>query len=271
MKQTVTPPMAKEWLETAEPNYRKLQKYRVKTLTRSMSHGYWKYNGESIKFNSNGRLVDGQHRLTAVVESGVSIVTEVIHGIDDVDEIDTGKPRHAGDVLGSHGFINSNNLAAAARMLLDMRFNCLFRSSSYPKADYLMILKECPSLIDSVSHGCGRNRRCGLTQTTYSFYHYCFTRADSDGAASFFDQLATGENLRLGNPVYTLREFLNGQFMKQSHQRATKEYICAAVVKSWNAYASNKELKLIRYRKFLKDAAEAFPAIIGFETYTPEA
>ena len=268
MKLKVTPDMAKAWIEKADENYRRLQKTRVTSLARAMASGNWKYNGESIKFNSAGQLVDGQHRLSAVVQSGVSIETEVVEGVDHVDEIDTGKPRTAGDVLHRHGYINANNLAAAAKMLLDFKEGCMFTTTTRPKSAFLAIVRECPGLVNSVSHGCTTSRRAGLRQTVYSFSHYAFGRSDASERDDFFELLATGEDLQKGHPVLTLREFLVSQVMKPSHMRVSQEYLCAAIIKAWNCYLADIEMSFVRYSKF--KGKEKFPTISGFEFYTPE-
>ena len=47
-----------------------------------MQNGEWKLNGKSICFDWNGRLLNGQHRLSAVVRSGVPLTTLVVRGLD---------------------------------------------------------------------------------------------------------------------------------------------------------------------------------------------
>lgn len=47
-----------------------------------MQDGKWKLNGKTICFDRTGRLLNGQHRLSAVVRSGVSLTTVVVRGLD---------------------------------------------------------------------------------------------------------------------------------------------------------------------------------------------
>ncbi len=44
----------------------------------AMKSGEWKYNGESIKVCTDGSLLDGQHRLEACIESGVTFDTLLV-------------------------------------------------------------------------------------------------------------------------------------------------------------------------------------------------
>lgn len=66
-----------------------------------MAQKAWKMNGEAIKFSNTGRLLDGQHRLLACVESGCSVRTLVIRGLpeDTQETMDAGKSRTMANVL----------------------------------------------------------------------------------------------------------------------------------------------------------------------------
>lgn len=95
---TVTPEMAAKWLESNTHN-RKLLKTRVQGLARAMTQGDWRLNGDAIRFYEDGRVADGQHRLSACVKSGVSFQTIVIDGLkEDVSPtIDKGATRTTAD------------------------------------------------------------------------------------------------------------------------------------------------------------------------------
>lgn len=67
----VTPQMAQEWLATNAKNNRDLSKVTVKRYANDMVKGQWMVTGEAIKFDRTGRLIDGQHRLQALIESKV--------------------------------------------------------------------------------------------------------------------------------------------------------------------------------------------------------
>ncbi len=75
---------AKELLENNDHN-RKVTTSRVQEYAKEMTNGLWLYNGESIIVSVSGRLLDGQHRLLAIVESGVEIEMELVEGVPDSD------------------------------------------------------------------------------------------------------------------------------------------------------------------------------------------
>lgn len=77
----VTPEIAERWLKNNGKN-RKLSIVHAKKLAAVMAAGKWSLNGQTISFDDQGRLLDGQHRLTAIVLSGVpvdmAVATEVV-------------------------------------------------------------------------------------------------------------------------------------------------------------------------------------------------
>jgi hypothetical protein len=78
---TVTPKLAGEWMESNEKN-RHIRDRLVVKYARDMSAGNWSLTGEAIKFDTEGCLVDGQHRLLAVILSGVSLQMLVVCGVE---------------------------------------------------------------------------------------------------------------------------------------------------------------------------------------------
>lgn len=96
----VTPELAKEMLNHNTHN-RKIRKNRVDALVNEMKSGRFYENGESIVFDENGTLRDGQHRLMAVVESGKSYHFNVVYGVptENANLYDVGVKRTAMDSI----------------------------------------------------------------------------------------------------------------------------------------------------------------------------
>ena len=70
-----------------------------------IKRGQWELNGETIKFDTSGTLLDGQHRLSAVILAGMPIKSYVIRDLPRkvFDTLDTGKGRTGADVLSLRG------------------------------------------------------------------------------------------------------------------------------------------------------------------------
>ena len=102
--QTITPARAAELLEANTTN-RPLSRPVVRSFAEAMRRGEWMVTHQGIAFDVNGVLVDGQHRLAAIIEADrpveLTVFTEVGEGTFDV--LDTGKRRTAADVLAIEG------------------------------------------------------------------------------------------------------------------------------------------------------------------------
>lgn len=103
--ESITPDMAREFLEKNSQKQRKVNARSVKSYADQMRKGLWYGdNGESIKFSHSG-LIDGQHRLLGVIEYGKPVVMMVMRGLPDehILAMDMGKKRNLSDILKIHG------------------------------------------------------------------------------------------------------------------------------------------------------------------------
>ena len=118
----ITPTMAENWLENANVSNRKISDAHVNHLARDMKEGRWVQTHEGIAFDPNGTLLDGQHRLWAIIEADKTIAMNVWFNVppEALLAIDSGKPRSMVDILrlGRHASqVNRNELAILRAML----------------------------------------------------------------------------------------------------------------------------------------------------------
>lgn len=121
-KVMMTPKWASEILAKNTKN-RPLRPARVERYASDMRDGRWKLNGESVILSDKDNLMNGQHRLHAVVSSGVTVPMMLTLGVDEsaFATMDAGMNRTAGDVLGMRGIANFNQVAAMTRLVLNYR------------------------------------------------------------------------------------------------------------------------------------------------------
>lgn len=118
--QIVTPDMAREWLATQTIN-RKVNVDRLRRYTADMANGKWAVNGESIKFK-NGVLVDGQHRLLAIIRANVPVKILVVN-VEDATMIDRGQERSMWQSLRMMGIdpeLEDRKYSETAKMHMEM-------------------------------------------------------------------------------------------------------------------------------------------------------
>lgn len=126
----ITPEKAAEYLKMNRKNRRILDK-KVAMYSMDMINGnFQSENGETISFYQSGTLKDGQHRLKAVVKSGVANWFLVVRGVaDDKTICDRGRPRTTQNVMELDGYLPAlrNSVVIAGVRLLYQ----IYKSNEY--------------------------------------------------------------------------------------------------------------------------------------------
>ena len=103
---TVTPALARDWLKLNKEN-RALRPNYIQKLAESMKRGEWTLTHQPIAMG-DGRLLDGQHRLLAFLESGLpKLQMSVAIGVpaQTFDVIDVGINRSHADIYREDKFV----------------------------------------------------------------------------------------------------------------------------------------------------------------------
>lgn len=108
----ITPKYAKAMLDKHEevlqnstlPPNRRYEPKRAQFYASQMKNGDWQNNGEDMHIAKSGRILNGQHRLHAIIMSGVSLKMGIKYDIDDsVFIYDRGRMRSSSDTLTMKG------------------------------------------------------------------------------------------------------------------------------------------------------------------------
>jgi hypothetical protein len=215
--ETITPGLAAEYLKFNRSN-RRLVEHRVAFYQRQMSGGEWKLSGDSIKFDRDN-LIDGQHRLQAVVRSGVTIESVVVRnlGPDVFDCLDTGRSRQAGDVLSSYGYANVFILASAGRYIYHFERKIVPATPTLTNQDILSTIvrhRDLPGFISDCN--VYRFAKSGIIVASLYWLEQC----DLEKAPAFIEKFLKGTELKLSNPIYALRERIIADRSLLSNKRA---------------------------------------------------
>lgn len=93
-KMVITPAIAQDWLDNRNSHNRHMSEKRADAYAQAMRDGKWKgCSNDDITFDENGILTNGQHRLRAIVKSGVSIECFVKEGVEHNPYMDKGLQR----------------------------------------------------------------------------------------------------------------------------------------------------------------------------------
>lgn len=132
----VTPAIAAEWLKRLHPGQRAATPSHVKRLASDMRNNRWVPNGSPIRFDADGWLVDGQHRLLACIEAGFVLPDQVVvRGLSDnaILSIDTNQfTRNAQQVLRMQTMERVSGSVLAAVMLEHLDFDWVSRREVTP-------------------------------------------------------------------------------------------------------------------------------------------
>lgn len=248
----VTPAIAEKWLAKNTHN-RDINKRVVAGLSRDMEDGNWLDNGATITFAEDGTLLDGQHRLTAVVESGVSITVIVVRGasMGSQHTMDTGAKRTLANALKLRGEKSYTHMAAAivSNIAWD-RGEKSFRPGANRKAtnseamDYLDRNPWIRDQIVEVNRVTSRLR--GVPTGVVSVLYRVFSEIDPFDADAFFDKLSCDEDHHRGEPIYAARKVLMEDAARTNGHRDNK-WKAAILIKAWNKFRDGEEVVNLRY------------------------
>lgn len=252
----ITPADAERMLQLNTGN-RPVNKHHVALLAREMKLGRWKVNGDTICMNGT-RLIDGQHRLMAVVESGHAIETLLVEGVDsDVfDTKDVGRRRSASDTLAVRGEIDTKKLAAALIVVDRYMTGRMTQCVRYTNIEVEGLLVKYPGVRESI--GKTRETKRLVAASVLTACHYLFAHKDPLAADKFVVDLIGGHNLKEGDPVYVLRERLMNNALAKA--KLDKNYIMALLIKAWNHRRDENTIRHLRFRQE-GEAREVFPVV----------
>lgn len=261
--ETITPDMAAKWL-VGNTHNRNVKTKAVEKYAEDMALGQWDLNGESIKFNGDGRLLDGQNRLLAVIQSKSTIRSVVVRGLaaEGQDTMDIGVSRRLSDVLTLRGEVNCIDLAAGVvslwRWTQDPSDSSFTGGPSVHQA--LAFLAEHPNLRSSVTEAERVRKAIGLRGSIGIALHYITSSIDASDAEKFWERLVSGTNLSADDSIYLLRNALlaDRSSAGKLSQRMSRAKNWALCVKAWNAYREGRPVKLLVWRPGGSNP-EAFP------------
>jgi hypothetical protein len=268
---TLTPQLAKELLARNVANYRSLDRALVAQYADLMRRGLWLENGDAIRFDRDGVLLDFQHRLWAVVESGVTIQTRVVTGLDPkaAHTIDSGRHRALATHLAHAGYRNVRCLGGAARWLIAWRKGslagekpCLPWNLTYN--DVEEYLRKEPGIEDGVRWVSSNTEAARLIEpSVLAFLWYAFGLADAKKRDFFFDKLQAGMGVEHGvrHPVYLLHRWLSRAAL--SKQKMPREEKVAVTILAWRHFHEKGEQMPTKHLVWRSQgaAAQQFPVL----------
>lgn len=252
--QNVTPEDAKRWLGVNSHN-RHLSDRRIDILAAAIKRGEWELNGEAIKFDEDGKLLDGQHRLHAIIKADKGVQMVIVRGLAPIaqETMDTGKKRSIADVLTLRGIPTAHMLGSALRSYWRYKQDGEFHSGGIRYAptnqELIALWEKNPGLLESVKTIGRLSQRSPLkTPTGARAIHYVVAEKHGvEVADDFFEKLYDfGYGGPKTDPVIALRKrLLDSEGVRDTMHSRVK---LALMVKAINAYLNGEEVNQLRWR-----------------------
>lgn len=255
----ITPEEAEKILTTRHEN-RTISRPVVKKYAADMAMDQWIVTGEPLIFSEQGRLLDGQHRLSATIQAQKTIEFLCVYGISvkAFEKMGQGKKRTFADFLSISGYKNCTTLAAAMNVLNR------FRNGSFTNGGDLVsfrtgeeLLKRHPGILESIT----------IRKDIPDFFkfkgaivalHYIFGIVDPIRRDDFFSKVFSGTGLGKDDVELALRNRLITELGRKSSLPDFE--VMALVIKSFNLKMDGRTTKCLKWGN-----TEEYPSVHGFD------
>lgn len=241
--ETITPKLAAEYMARNTRN-RHINWRTVARYAHDIETGQWQMAGEPIKFASDGSLLDGQHRLEAILKTQTPVQMVVVRGLapESQNVMDSGKPRGFAGQLQIGGHPNANRLAATARLSYWHHNNLLFNDTRIKEtvsiSDLLAFVEFNPDLADAVAMLPNQYRsKIDAAPQVICTFIWITRRRDADDSQRF------KANLPSGSPIIAL----DSRFREVSRLKThlSGPVALSVFIRAWNAWRQGKPMHTI--------------------------
>ncbi|WP_447652985.1 hypothetical protein [Microbacterium sufflavum] len=250
----VTPELAVSWLALNIDNNRNVRKSRINGYVRDIQSDRWVITGEAIKFDTAGRLVDGQNRCQAIVAAGKGAWVLVVRGIseDALVVLDSGSSRNAGDMLVITGLADradAKDVGAIARLYAayqdgDVKHAAsnLGGSTGITKSELAEAVLAIPNIEFAARHARGMYRYLRLPVSAIGVAFLEFSKLDVDDTAEFFNRIRDGIQNGPGDPFLTLSRRVSNDLQAGASRRIVPGQALFYLFRTWNAFREKEQL-----------------------------
>jgi hypothetical protein len=269
----VTPEMASDWLSTRHwQHQRNLSTAIVAKYIRDMSEGRWKVTRQGLAFDTEGHMIDGQHRLRAVANCDPATLQSaygapgVIFWVypnepgDTFDAYDQNYKRTAAHLIHEP---YARVLAASARFMAAVEDRDPY---SFPRLPRITT----PKVLETKRKWPELGRHIGTTSVLGVITHLpvpehtamlaqASRTEHADKIPAWVEALRHGSELAANDPRLKVRErFMSSWVALAGSANRPRRY--SQIVKAWNAYVKGEDMQVLVWRQ----AVEQIPMVEGF-------
>lgn len=257
----VTPRQASEWLLLNQRN-RPLRRAKVAEYADDMANGRWRYTGDPVRFgtdhNGDEVLIDGQHRLSAVIRAKTPVLMKVEWGYSPETQrfVDIGIKRQLADQLTIEDIPHGKYLSALARRIYAYTAHGVptLRGGASPEKQREVLIDpetgRVRPLIGQAAEYASRHPRGLIPASGLSFLFWLLVPLGNESAIEFLDRADDGAGLPPKasdgsmDPVLALRDRIIRE--RSSGARVQDHVAIAYGIVAWNARIRGRQVKLLR-------------------------
>lgn len=259
----ITPDIASTILGNKPGWQRKVSELQVERYAVDMANGEFKFNGATLCFDSSDHLIDGQHRLHALAQTGESMIMLLVFGLEpqSIGAIDTGRKRRFADWLAMNGHKEQNAIVSgmSARYWHWKRGN--YGKKNLPRIHRAQYTNATPSTaqlaatwqairdegIDWVKAAQTGWQASSVTKVSpgiWGFAYILFSQIDKDSRERFFTELIHGvkDNGSNDHPINLLRTTM----LRRDDQNLADWVHMHFIFTAWNALQEGRTLGTLR-------------------------
>lgn len=263
-RKLITPELAAKLLKANVKNRRPKRNVVLK-YAKDMIEGRWKVDTyELIKISKTDKILDGQHRLMAVVKANIPIYFHIVYGLEDsvFDVLDTGSVRNATDVFKINGIPLDSTLPSVIGFYYNLKDggttkgqNVHIRKTNAELLEIYLLNPEYWQHIGHRAHSLYHSFAKILPPSHIGGFIAFFNDFNSDDSEEFMNQLCTGSNIKI-EIINILRNKLITEKISVHKLNVTTKI--AFIIKSWNAYRMKINIKILKYTP----STDTFPVAI---------
>lgn len=250
----VTPKMAVAWLAANIDRNRNVKKSRINGYVRDIQNDNWVLTGEAIKFDTTGRLIDGQNRCHAIIAADRGAWVLVVRGISEsaLVVLDSGSARNTGDMLIITGLAekaDAKDIGAIARLHVAWKAGDVKHAASHIGGSMQLTKTEMADAVLSIEnvdfaarHARAMYRYLRLPVSALGVAFLEFSAIDTDDTAEFFNRIRDGIQNGPGDPFLTLSRRVTNDLQAGASRRILPGQALFYLFRTWNAFRSNETL-----------------------------
>lgn len=242
----IGPELAKKILQTYRTDYRKLRPKHADSIATDMREGNWNLDGSPIRMSDTGELTDGQHRLMAITQTGITqefLVVDTLP-LSTYDTVDTnGLPRNYVDILRRRGYINCTNRAALVKLIWYWDHKNSLGWKQPLTVAQMDSVNENPEYKDrikwAISHAQSLDRRIYARKSAISFSLFILGQISELSINELLQAVAVGEGLYRGQPAFALMNRLKNDHNSEREKIRTIDETVWLIFRAFQTYHQN--------------------------------